>query len=102
MVSSLAGNQPPVLHPPAPLRSLQGHNFSYQLQARDPEGSPVLFSLDSGPKGASLSPAGLLTWKAAAGASDTHAFLLTARDECGAETRASLQVNTLCLDGLES
>lgn len=97
MVSSLTGNEPPVLHPPpppGPLRSLQGHNFSYQLQARDPEGLAVLFILDSGPQGASLSQDGLLTWKAAVGASDTHTFLLTARDECGAKTRASLQVNT--------
>lgn len=97
MVSPLAGNEPPVLNPLpllGPLRSLQGHNFSYQLQARDPEGSAVLFSLDSGPQGASLSPAGLLTWTAATGASDTHTFLITAKDECGAETRASLQVNT--------
>lgn len=100
LVSSLAGNQPPVLHPPPPLdplRYLQGYNFSYQLQARDPEGLAVIFSLHSGPKGASLSPAGQLTWTVTAGALDTHTFLFTARDECGAETRASLQVNTSVL-----
>lgn len=97
MVLSLAGNKPPVLHPPPPLdplRSLQGYNFSHQLQAQDPEGSAVIFSLDSGPQGASLSPAGLLTWTATAAVSDTHTFRFTARDECGTETRASLLVNT--------
>lgn len=97
MVLSLPGNEPPVLHPPPPLdplRSHQGHNFSYQLQAQDPEGLAVIFSLDSSPQGASLSPAGLLTWTASAAVSDTHTFLFTASDECGAETRASLQVNT--------
>uniref|UniRef100_A0A665TDU2 Si:dkey-30e9.7 n=1 Tax=Echeneis naucrates TaxID=173247 RepID=A0A665TDU2_ECHNA len=58
-------NTPPVLQSlPFGLRSFQGENFIYQLQAEDPEGSVALFTLTSGPEGASLSAAGLLTWKA--------------------------------------
>lgn len=64
----------------------------YQLRAQDPEGSAVQFSLVSGPEGASLSPAGLLTWKAAARPADTHAVHFTMTDDCGAETTASVKV----------
>lgn len=93
----LAENEPPVLQSlPDRLRSFQGEDFSYLLQARDPEGSVVLFSLDSAPWGASLSPAGLLTWKATVETSETHTFKFTVTDECNTETRASFQVKPLC------
>ncbi|KAL6109603.1 vwde [Pungitius sinensis] len=106
-------NKPPELQP-LHLWSFQGETFVYQLQARDPEGSAVLFTLESGPEGASLSPAGLLTWKASAeasagassgasaGATDAPTFRVTVADSCGAETRASIQVSVRpceCLNG---
>lgn len=89
----LSENEPPVLQSmPFHLRSFQGENFIYQLQARDPEGSLVLFTLESGPEGASLSPAGLLMWKATAETTDTHTLQFIVTDDCNAETRASVQV----------
>ncbi|XP_060905839.1 von Willebrand factor D and EGF domain-containing protein [Labrus mixtus] len=96
-------NEPPALQSlPFRLHSFQGENFIYQLQARDPEGSAVLFTLDSGPEGASLSPAGLLMWTATAEATDSHTFQFTVTDDCNAETRASVQVSVRscdCLNG---
>ncbi|XP_034409402.1 von Willebrand factor D and EGF domain-containing protein [Cyclopterus lumpus] len=96
-------NEPPELRSlPFRLRSFQGESFTYQLQARDPEGSAVLFTLESGPEGASLSPAGLLTWKASAEATDTPTFRFTVTDDCHEETGASVQVSVLsceCLNG---
>ncbi|KAM9353557.1 von Willebrand factor D and EGF domain-containing protein [Symphorus nematophorus] len=96
-------NEPPVLRSmPFRLRSFQGENFIYQLQAQDPEGSAVLFVLESGPEGSSLSPAGLLMWKATAEATDTHTFQFTVTDDCNAETRGSIQVSVRfceCLNG---
>ncbi|XP_078143192.1 von Willebrand factor D and EGF domain-containing protein [Centroberyx gerrardi] len=87
-------NEPPALQSlPSRLRSFQGENFVYQLQARDPEGSAVLFTLEAGPADASLSPAGLLIWKAAAETADTHTFQFTVTDDCNAETRAAVQVS---------
>ncbi|XP_070691737.1 von Willebrand factor D and EGF domain-containing protein [Pempheris klunzingeri] len=101
--STAEENKPPVfLSLPFHLRSFQGEDFFYQLQAGDPEGSAVLFALESGPGGASLSPAGLLTWRATAETADTHTFQFTVTDECNAESRASLQVSVRsceCLNG---
>uniref|UniRef100_A0A3P9I899 von Willebrand factor D and EGF domains n=1 Tax=Oryzias latipes TaxID=8090 RepID=A0A3P9I899_ORYLA len=97
-------NRPPLFRPPPfQLRSIQGEAFSVQLQAQDPEGSALLYSLVSGPEGASLSPSGLLTWKAAAAVpTDAHLFHFAVADECDAETRASVEVSVLtcdCLNG---
>ncbi|KAI3360400.1 hypothetical protein L3Q82_002310 [Scortum barcoo] len=101
--STAEKNEPPVLQSlPFPLRSFQGENFVYQFEARDPEGSAVLFTLDSGPEGASLSPAGLLAWKATAETTDTHTLQITVTDNCNAETRNFLQLSVSpceCLNG---
>lgn len=87
-------NKPPLIQsPPFGLRSFQEENFIYQLRAEDPEGSTVLFALVSGPEGASLSPAGLLRWKATAHPADSHIFQFTVTDDCRAETRASVHVS---------
>ncbi|CAL8288019.1 unnamed protein product [Merluccius merluccius] len=93
--STAGDNQPPVIQPlPSRLRSFQGESFLFQLQARDPDASSVVFTLASGPGEAALSPAGLLSWGATSGADGTqgHTFQITAADECGAETQVSVQV----------
>lgn len=89
-------NEPPEVQPLLfHLQAFQGENFIYQLQAQDHEGSAVHFTLISGPEGASLSPSGLLMWKATADSTDTtdtHTFQFTVTDDCNAQTKASLQV----------
>ncbi|XP_041649407.1 von Willebrand factor D and EGF domain-containing protein [Cheilinus undulatus] len=96
-------NEPPALQSlPPHLQSFEGENFIYQIQAQDPEGSAVLFSLESGPEGATLSPAGLLMWTATAKTPDTHTFQFIVIDDCNAETRSSVQVSVHscdCLNG---
>ncbi|XP_051921817.1 von Willebrand factor D and EGF domain-containing protein [Hippocampus zosterae] len=87
-------NEPPTLSSlPSLLWYFQGEEFIYQLQARDPEGSPVVFALRSGPEGVSLSPTGLIQWKATPQQTRTYSFDFTVSDNCHAETSASLHVS---------
>uniref|UniRef100_A0A4W5N7F8 von Willebrand factor D and EGF domains n=1 Tax=Hucho hucho TaxID=62062 RepID=A0A4W5N7F8_9TELE len=96
-------NEPPVFQSAqGRLQTFQGENFVYQLQAQDPEGSVVLFTLESGPSDAFLSPTGLLIWKATdtAAASSTQTFQFTITDDCSAETLASVSLRPCdCLNG---
>ncbi|XP_052350176.1 von Willebrand factor D and EGF domain-containing protein-like isoform X1 [Oncorhynchus keta] len=98
-------NEPPVFQSAqGRLQTFQGENFVYQLQAQDPEGSVVLFTLESGPSDTSLSPTGLLIWKATdtTASSSTQTFQFTITDDCSAETLASVQVSLRpcdCLNG---
>lgn len=82
------------------LQTFYGEDFVYQFVSTDPEGSAVLFTLLSGPKDATLSPAGLLIWKALSSSAVT--FKLAIIDDCNAKTQAIVKVRNylLCCLGL--
>ncbi|OCT75722.1 von Willebrand factor D and EGF domain-containing protein isoform X2 [Xenopus laevis] len=84
-------NQPPVIDSlPDKLQTFYGENFVYQFVGADPEGSAILFTLESGPENASLSPAGLLIWKVMSPV--TQEFVFTLTDDCNAQTKVTVEV----------
>nr|DBA25281.1 TPA: hypothetical protein GDO54_012829 [Pyxicephalus adspersus] len=84
-------NQPPVLHSlPEKLQTFYSENFVYQFMGSDPEGSAILFMLDSGPEGASLSPAGLLVWKVMSQVTEKIVFSVS--DDCNAKTTGMVEI----------
>lgn len=56
----------------------------------DPEGSAILFMLDSGPEGAALSAAGLLVWKVMSQTAEKFVFSIS--DDCNAKTTETVEV----------
>ncbi|KAL6462073.1 hypothetical protein MHYP_G00302180 [Metynnis hypsauchen] len=94
-------NRPPSFLPPRDdLQTFLGEKFVFQLTAADPEGSALLFQLQAGPPGASLSPAGLLTWTV--DSETTHTFIFTITDECDAQSMHTVQVGVRpcgCVNG---
>ncbi|KAL2777304.1 von Willebrand factor D and EGF domain-containing protein isoform 2 precursor [Daubentonia madagascariensis] len=99
--SFLENNQPPVIQTSQDkLQTFYGENFEYQFTAFDPEGSDIRFTLDSGPEGASVSSAGLFMWKTEP--ETPQQFTLRLNDDCGAETRVTIEVTVKscdCLNG---
>lgn len=90
-ISFVTDNQPPVLETfQGMLQTFYGEDFVYQFLASDPEGSAILFTLESGPEGASLSPSGLLLWKAVS--KNPHKLTFSLTDDCNAETKVEIEV----------
>ncbi|RJQ61100.1 MAG: T9SS C-terminal target domain-containing protein [Stygiobacter sp.] len=60
------GNRSPVFLKSMPDTAIYVHNvqvlFKYEYKAVDPDGEAVIFKLDSGPEGATISNTGLFTW----------------------------------------
>ncbi|XP_074051126.1 von Willebrand factor D and EGF domain-containing protein [Macrotis lagotis] len=94
-------NRAPVLQEPQQrLHVLYGGDFAYPLEATDPEGSAVSLTLTSGPEGATISPMGILLWKALSWSEQT--FVVSATDDCQAEARVTIEVSVKpcdCLNG---
>uniref|UniRef100_A0AAY5EAG6 Uncharacterized protein n=1 Tax=Electrophorus electricus TaxID=8005 RepID=A0AAY5EAG6_ELEEL len=87
-------NQPPKFLAPAEgLRAFAGEAFVFQLAAADAEGSAVLFQLEAGPPVASLGAAGLLVWRAETVAEGDQSFRFSVLDECGAQSRYTVEVS---------
>ncbi|CAJ1087684.1 von Willebrand factor D and EGF domain-containing protein [Xyrichtys novacula] len=95
-------NEPPSFHQPQTnLRTFAGENFVFQFAASDPEGSALLFQLETGPSGAVLSPAGLLIWRVPTlpeqeeGLESSRSVRFTLSDECNAQSTFTVEIDVV-------
>jgi len=59
--------------------------YKAKLEAVDPEGGPISFSIQEGPPGMKIDPKGLITWEFAKDTSGRFDVKVSARDEQGAQ-----------------
>ena len=68
----------------SPPKTLQGETYQYQVQVDDPDGDPVNYVLEAGPKGMQIDPgSGLLLWPFARSDSGRHPIRIVAKDPEG-------------------
>ncbi len=91
-------NSVPVLQPVSAQQLAFGGSLKLQLRATDPDGDAIVFHASALPPGATLSPAGLLTWRSAAPVG-SHQFSWQASDAHGSSPPAQLTVQVVDTSG---
>ncbi len=80
-VVSQDSNQAPIITSTPPLTGIVGRTYQYQSAARDPEGDPMLWSLDTAPAGMSIDPLrGTIRWTPAAEQTGSHRVVVRVQD----------------------
>ncbi|XZE22169.1 FG-GAP-like repeat-containing protein [Pirellulaceae bacterium SH449] len=89
-------NLPPVIHSTAPRFGSVGAAYQYQLDATDPEGTNLSYSLGQAPAGLTINAStGLVSWNPSAGQVGQFIVTLIATDAGGASAVESFQVDVL-------
>ena len=93
-VVSQDSNQAPWITSTPVLTGVSGRTYQYQLTARDPDGDPVMWSLDVAPAGMSIDPLrGTLRWTPAADQTGSHPVVVRVQDIFFAAGTQSFAVN---------
>ncbi|MEW6145274.1 MAG: Ig domain-containing protein [Thermodesulfobacteriota bacterium] len=86
-------NSPPVITS-EPDASFEEGRFSYIVEARDPDGDPIDFSLRSAPRGMTIEPAaGLILWEYGEKDAGDYKVTVIVTDSEGAESRQELTLS---------
>ena len=93
-VVSQDSNQAPWITSTPVLTGVSGRTYQYQLTARDPDGDPVMWSLDVAPAGMSIDPLrGTLRWTPAADQIGSHPVVVRVQDIFFAAGTQSFAIN---------
>ncbi len=76
-------NSLPVVNEGSPV--INGSNYRYQVNAADPDGDTLSFTLAKGPEGMSVDQSGVLTWEIKPDSSGDHDIEVLISDNQGAE-----------------
>ena len=88
-------NHPPVINSSAPLSVTAGLAYRYDVQATDPDGDPMTYTLVAGPAGMSIDAFGRLTWPTSTANIGTQHVSIAVADNHGASTSPSFDVNVV-------
>jgi RHS repeat-associated protein len=89
---SVIVNQPPVITSVAPTTVTAGLLYAYDVQATDPDGDPLTYTLTAGPAGMTLDPFGRLRWTTGIPNIGTAHVSLSVADGHGAPVAQSFDV----------
>ncbi len=93
-VVSQDSNEAPWITSTPALTGIVGRTYHYQLAARDPDGDPVIWSLDSAPAGMSIDPArGTIRWTPAADQTGPQQVVVRVQDMFLAASTQSFAIN---------
>lgn len=84
-------NAPPVVK--VGDQKVQGNMYSAHVDAVDPQGGPVKFTINQAPEGLAIDSAGKVTWKISEAVSGSFPVIITASDERGGQTVVSFTVD---------
>ena len=86
-------NVDPVFLSEAPVEVRLGDNYLYRVQTFDQNGDPTTLTLDEGPDGMTLSPAGLITWQPGPNQLGNQTVRLTVTDGRGGSATQEFSVS---------
>ncbi len=87
-------NLPPRITSDAPRFGSVGSTYTYSMQASDPEGTPLVFSLGRGPSGMTVDPTtGSVQWTPTTTQFGKHVVTLRATDSAGAVAVESFELD---------
>jgi RHS repeat-associated protein len=88
-------NQPPVINSTAPTTITAGLTYRYDVQASDPDGDPLTYTLVAGPSGMSIDALGRLTWPTGIADIGTQHVSIAVSDNRGARAPKSFDVTVM-------
>ncbi len=89
--TTIIGNSPPVVSPALTDATIAGNHYSGKIQAQDPDGDPLTYTLLEGPKGMTVNQkTGVITWDFQPEDAGMHTLSISVKDNDNAEVIMSL------------
>lgn len=85
------GSAPPVVK--VSDQKIVGNTYTARVDAQDPQGGPIKFTINQAPEGLSVDSQGNVTWKVSEAVSGSFPVVITASDEKGAKTVVSFTID---------
>ncbi|XZE55261.1 putative Ig domain-containing protein [Planctomycetaceae bacterium SH139] len=92
-VGATAENEPPVIRGTPQASAIAGRVYQTALDALDPDGDTVYWSLTGPPAGMTIGDNGVLQWTPTLDEIGTHTFTATAMDQSGASNSIGFQIS---------